>query len=205
MANTLRILLFVLLAGWAVFCTVNLQFKPIPGYFHGGLYQFTTQNSRGWPRSDALTQRIHSVQSESSVFGALKYDRTVTNKWRTGSLVVNAVSSIVLLAAISCFVWKIIFASAHFRFPISTAMLSVAAVAVSLTVFINERELHALAFQNHNPLLPDFYARTLGNLGWNNRVFVIAGVCLTTFLFARYAAKGLSKLFVWFSPSLTST
>ena len=203
MVNSLRILLFVLVAFWAAFSMANLQLRPIPGYHYGGLYQFTTENSRGWPRSDALTQRIHSVQSESSVFGALKYDKTVVNTWRVDSLVVNTILSILLLTTIIYSIWKIIFSTAQLRIPISSALICIAAVAVTLAVFMHEQEIYQFAFQTHSPLLPDFYARTLGDLSWNDRAFVVVGVLFLTFLVARYIAKYISKLFLWFSPKST--
>ena len=205
MANSLRILLFVLAACWAVYSMANLQFRPIPGYYNGGLYQFTTQNSRGWPRSNALTQRIHSVQSESSVFGALAYDRTVENKWRVDSLTVNTMLSILLLATFFYSSWKIIFCITQLRIPISTALICVAAIALTLAVFMNEREIHGFAFQIDNPLFPDFSARTLRDLGWNDRAFVVVGVLFSIFLASRYTANCLSKMFAWFSPCLLYT
>ncbi|TWU60899.1 hypothetical protein Poly51_11810 [Rubripirellula tenax] len=173
------------------------------GYFNGGLYQFTTQNSRGWPRNDALTQRIHSVQADTSVFGALKYDRTVTNKWRYDSLAFNVTLSILFLTAtIYCFA-IISFDCSHIQFSISTLLICVGAVAITLTVLTNERELHRFVFQNYDSQLPDFSVRSLAMLGWNDRLIVVSGLFFTAFLGVMYTARMFSKLFGAISPRPT--
>ena len=201
MANSLRISLFVLLSVWAVFSIANLQLKPILGYFHGGMYQFTTENFHGWPRSDALNQRIHSVQSPTSVFGPMKYDTKVTAKWRLDSLAVNAIFSITLLTAILYCVGNILFGPAQFRLSLSTVMIIVAAVAITLTLFLSERELHRLAFENTHSVLQDLNARTLRDLDWNGRLVVIVGVFFTMSLAVRYTGGCLSNLVTWLHRS----